>query len=130
MIKLSKYDIQWIKLIKGHYQEKYPFTGRWHNTLKPLFEKIYGWEPDKSYGDYLNVIFERLLDLHLKIKLDQSGSNIQLRNIFNAAFYKGISNDSELPIERAIHTLCGLIQFNQVIENDKPRYELNEKLIK
>jgi len=33
-------------------------------------------------------------------------TNLQLKDIFNAAFYKGISNDSELPIERAICTLC------------------------
>ena len=59
-----------------------------------------------------------------KIIHDQSGSNLQMRNIFEAAFYKGISNDQELPIERAIHQLCGTIQNNLVVEDGKNRYEL------
>jgi len=122
MIELTKYETQWIKLIKGHDQDKYPLTGYWHNTLKPLFVEIYGWDPDEdNYHGYLQCVFGELLEIYLKIQDDQSGSNKQLMDLFNAAFYKGISNDSELPIERTIHILCGLIRFNFVTYKDKPR---------
>lgn len=126
MIHLEKTEKQWIKLCKGHYKEKYPFTGSWVNNLKPLFTETYGWNPDEynNYYDYLNCIFNKLLDIHLKIQHDQSGSNLQLREIFSAAFYKSIGRTDDLPIERAISKLCGLIQFNTVIENGEPRYEL------
>lgn len=62
-IKLSNNDIQWIKLCKLHYKEQYPSNGEWTNTLKPLFIKIYGWNPDEdnNYHDYLNTMFDRLL---------------------------------------------------------------------
>lgn len=124
MIQLDKAEKQWIKLCKGHYKDKYPFTGRWVDNLKPLFAEIYWWNPDEdnNYHDYLNCIFNKLLDIHLKIQHDQSGSNMQLREIFSAAFYKSIVRTDELPIERAIAKLCGLIQMNTVYENGEPRY--------
>ena len=125
-IELTKYEKQWIKLCKGHYKEIYPYTGSWVKTLKPLFVEIYGWNPNhkKQYNDYLNVIFNKLLDIHLKITDDRSGNNVQLRGIFQAAFYKGISRNERRPIERAIAELCGLIQNNTVIEDGINRYEL------
>ena len=127
MITLTRIEKNWIKLCKGHFQEKYPFQGKWVNTLKPLFTTIYGWNPDEknNYDDYLNCIFNKFLEIHLKIIDDQSGTNLQLRNIFEAAFYKGICMDDNLPIERAISALCGLIQSNRVLEeNGEPRYKL------
>jgi len=94
--------------------------------MKPLFIEIYGWNPDEdnNYRDYLNCMFNKLLDIHLKIVHDQSGSNLQLRGIFSAAFHKGISRNQRKPIERAIAELCGLIQNNLVIDNGVNRYEL------
>ena len=126
MIHLEKTEKQWIKLCKGQLKERYPFTGQWVNTLKPLFTEIYGWNPDTdgNYNDYLVCIFNKLLDIHLKIAHDQSGSNIQLREIFGAAFFKSISRKDDLPIERAISQLCGLIQCNTVIEDKVLRYDL------
>lgn len=127
MISLDSNEKRWIKLCKGHYKEKYPFTGKWANNLKPLFTEIYCWNPDEdnNYNDFLNCIFNKLLDIHLKILDDRSGNNNQLRSIFNAAFSKSISRTDELPIERAIAELCGLIQCNTVInENGEHRYEL------
>jgi len=126
MIQLSKPEKQWIKLCKGHYKTKYPYRGEWTETMKPLFTEIYGWNPDEddNYRDYLNCIFNKLLEIHLKILDDKSGTNLQLRNIFEAAFYKGISSTQELPIERAIHALCGFIQNNLVIDEGETRYEL------
>jgi len=126
MINLTMFEKKWIKLCKGHYREKYPPTGSWVKTAKPLFTEIYGWNPDEdnNYRDYLNCLFNKLLEIHLKIIHDQSGTNLQLRNIFEAAFYKGISIDEDLPIERAIAALCGLIQNNLVIEDGVNRYEL------
>ncbi len=127
MINLEETDKQWIKLCKGHYQKEIPYRGSWVETLKPLFTKLYGWCPDEddNYSDYLNTMFYRLLELHLKIVDDKSGINIQMRGIFNAAFYKGINRTEELPIERSIAELCSLIQSNQVIEDNVQRYELD-----
>lgn len=126
MIELSNTDKRWIKLCKGHYKTQYPWQGEWVITIKPLFTELYGWNPDEdnNYHDYLNCLFNRLFDLYLKIQFDQSGHNQEIKNLFASSFYKTISNESELPIERAIHTLCGLIQFNQVIVDGKNRYEL------
>ena len=127
MIQLEYNDKLWIKLCKGHYKEKYPRTGKWTETLKPLFTELYAWNPDEdnNYPDYLNCIFNRLLDIYLKIADDHSGNNNQLRGVFSAAFYKSVSRMDELPIERAISELCGLISFNTVIDKNKQqRYEL------
>ena len=126
MIQLEKTDKQWIKFCKLHYGNKYQMKGPWVRRLKPLFTEIYGWNPDEdgNYRDYLNCIFNRLLELYLKIADDKSGSNYEMRSIFNAAFYKSVSRDEEEPIERAISELCGLIQNNQVIDNGVTRYEL------
>ncbi len=126
MIELTTAEKQIILLCKGHFQEKYPFTGKWVNTIKPLFTETYGWNPDENnqYYEYLGCVFNKLLDIQLKIIDDQSGSNLQLKNIFQASFSKSFSRTEDLPIERAISALCGLIQCNQVIENDVKRYDL------
>ena len=127
MIELSKTEKQWIRICKGHYKDKYPYKGEWTESLKPLFVEIYGWNPDEdnNYRDYLNCVFNKLLGILLKIVDDQSGTNLQLRGIFEAAFYKGISRNQDLPIERAIAELCGLIQNNTVVVDGENRYELN-----
>ncbi len=128
MIKLSDSEVKIIKLCKGHYQDIYPFTGKWANTLKPLFKELYGWNPDEddNYHDYLNTVFTKLLDIHLKIVDDQSGDNLQLKSIFGASFSKTISRTDDLPIERAISQLCGIIQSNRVVEdNGNERYKLD-----
>lgn len=116
-------------MCKGYYQEKYPFTGRWVNSLKPLFIEIYGYNPDEdeNYQSYLGCIFEKLFDIYLKIADDQSGCDLQLKELFIAAFYKSVSRDDEYPIERAISQLCGLIQSNSVYDNGIERYKLDEK---
>lgn len=127
LIVLNQYEKQWILLCKGQLKEKYPFKGRWHETLKPLFTEIYGWNPDEdnNYRDYLRGMFNKLLDIYLKIKDNWTIENGQLHEIFEAAFDKGISIDEELPIERAIHKLCGLIQCTTVVYPDgSKRFEL------
>jgi len=126
MIYLTKSEKDIIKLCKGHFENEYPFTGMWANTFKPLFKQIYGWNPDEdnNYADYLNCLFNKLLDIHLKIVDDKSGNNLQLREIFSAAFNKSIGRTDDLPIERAISQLCGLIQCNTVNDNGIIRYEL------
>ena len=126
MIQLDQYEKQWILLIKGKLQDKYPFKGRWIDTLKPLFIEIYGWNPDEdnNYHDYLRGIFNKLLDIQLKIKDEWIDPNMQLKEVFFSSFYKGITNNEELPIERAIVSLCGLIQCTSVINNGEKRFEL------
>lgn len=126
MIELDKYEKELILLCKLNLQDEYPLTGKWHETLKPWFTKIYGWNPDEdnNYRDYLRGMFNKLLDTYTKIQLDHSGSNALIKKVFSACFYKGISNDSELPIERGINALCSLIQNNRVFVDDVPRYDL------
>lgn len=127
MIILDQHEKELILICKGHFQEKYPFKGQWTETLKPIFKDYWGWDPDEdnNYNDYLRGAFNRLLDLYLKIKDDWTDCNGQLKDIFSAAFYKGICRDQELPIERAISTLCGLIQCNAVVDDQhNKRYKL------
>ena len=125
MIQLDKYEKDWILLIKGHYKDKYPLNAKnWTDSLKPMFEEVYGWSPTEFYDDYLRGMFNELLDIYLKIQLDQSGSNHQLKSIFGAAFNRDIIRDYKKPIERAIASLCGEIQCNQVIVDGVHRYKL------
>lgn len=126
-IQLSPQEIKWIKLCKLHYRddEKYKSKGReWTDTLKPMFNEIYGWTAEEHYKDFLHCMFNKLLEIHLKIKYDKSGYERQLELIFHASFYKSFVREQELPIERAISELCGLIQNNLVIENGVHRYYL------
>lgn len=127
-IQLDKTEKKIIKFCKGHYKEKYPFKGSWVESFKPLFLEIYGWDPDEdnNYHDYLTGLFGKLLELHLKIKYDRSGHEVQLKGIFSAAFSKSIVRTDDLPIERAISELCGLIQNNLVYsEETGQRYNLD-----
>lgn len=128
MIHLDKYEKQWILCIKGHLKEKYPLKGNFVQCLKPLFKDIYGWDPDEdnNYHDYLRGLFKKLLSIYLKIEDNQSGDPIHyISKIFEASFNKTISNDAELPIERAIIKLCGLIQSTSFLDHcGEPRYDL------
>ena len=126
-IQLDKYERQWILLCKGHFKDKYGTNAKnWIDSLRPLHAEIYQWGDSRDwYHDFLRCMFDVLLDLHLKIKLDNSGSERQLKEIFNASFSKGLARDNELPIERAISELCGQIQCNQVVENGVARYHLD-----
>ena len=124
-IELSEQERRWIKLIKGHYRVQYPYKGdEWTDVLKPMFNEIYGWAAEEYYRDFLNCIFNKLLEIHWKIKDDQSGHERQLLDIFSASFSKTISRRQELPIERAISELCSLIQCTTVIENGVNRFTL------
>lgn len=126
MITLTDSQKKVILFCKGHLTDKYPSLGYSHKILKPLFAEIFGWNPDEddNYRDYLQGAFNYLLDLYLKIACDKSGSNHELKELFGATFSKGISYDAELPIERSIDKLCGMIQCNLVVDNDVKRYEL------
>jgi len=70
-------------------------------------------------------MFNKLLEIHLKIKDDQSGSDLQLRNIFYASFNKQLSRNQEEPIERAIVELCALIQNTLHLRDGVRRYDLD-----
>ncbi len=125
LIELSEQERRWIKLLKGHYKKEYPYKGHeWTDVLKPMFNEVYGWTAEEHYQDFLNCMFNKLLEIHLKIKDEQSGYERQLGCIFSASFYKSISREQEQPIERAISELCGLIQCTTVIENEIPRFIL------
>ena len=123
MIILNKNEKRWILMCKGQLQAEFAFTGNWVNALKPLFEEIYGWSPDEdnNYQDYLRGMFNKLLDITLKIKDNWSDENGQLKEVFEATFYK----NNDLPIERAICSLVSIIQRTSVIDsNGNKRFEL------
>jgi len=130
MIELDKYEIKWIKFCKGHYKDQYRTNANnWVKSLKPLFKEIYAYDPDEFYQDYLNCMFHKLFDIYMKIKLDQSGTNVQLKEIIGAGFHKTISREYELPAERVIAELCGQIQCNTVFVDGVPRYCLDGETI-
>jgi len=126
LIEIDEGDRQWIKFCKLHFMDKYPLTGEWVLTIKPFFTERYGWNPDEgnNFESYLSVLFNRLLDVYLKIAEDKSGSNNMLKEIFSQVFYKRFHNDSDRPIIRGINSLCGLIQANTVIDGEILRYNL------
>lgn len=124
-IPLTKQEVDWIKLCKGHYKDKYKTNAKnWIDTLKPMFNEIYGWTAEEYPRDFLQCIFHKLLDIHIKIQRDQSGSNVQIKEIIGAGFEQTYKRDYETPIERCIAELCGQIQNNLVIENGVHRYYL------
>lgn len=128
-IELSEAEQKLIKLCKLHYESDARFANKhgWIEILKPMFVEIYGWNPDEdgNYNRFLGVIFSKLLDVHIKIQLDQSGSNRQLKDIFFSAFeVKKYIREEKEPIERAISELCGLIQGNPYKEYGVVRYKL------
>jgi hypothetical protein len=124
-IQLDATEIDWIKFCKGHYKDKYKTSATdWVNSLKPMFIEKYQWSPDDYYNDFLDCMFKRLLDIYLKIADDRSGNNVQLKEIIEAGFKKTWRREYELPIERVIAELCGMIQMNTVIEDGVERYKL------
>jgi len=130
MIELDKYEIRWIKLCKGHYTDLYRTNAsNWVETLKPMFREIYAYDPNEFYHDFLSCMFNKLLDIYLKIQNDHSGTNAHLKEIITAGFDKTFRREYELPAERVIAELCGQIQTNAVIEDGIMRYALEGETI-
>lgn len=124
MINLEDGEKQWIKLCKLHLIDKYPSKGSWVKTCKPLFEELYGWNPNIDIHSYRNILFNRLLGIYLKICHKDINSSIEY--MCSELFYKSITNTSKIPIERGIHVLCSLIQNTAYLDNDmNPRFELD-----
>ena len=129
MIQLSEAEKKFINLTKGQYQDVYPFKGSWVVTIKPLFEEIYGWNPNDDIRSYKNILFHKLLDIYFKIQNDGSGSHQELKGVFDVAFNKRFSRTERTSIDRAIAELCGILQCNQVIEDGVKRYNLDIKML-
>ena len=132
MIELRDFEKDLVKLTKGHYSSEkcniYPYKGNWHETIKPLFLKYYGWNPDEdnNYHDYLQCLFNVLFKLNNKISdASEEQKDHEIVNVFKSSFNKRISNDHELPIERAIQALCGMIQFSNLIKDGVMRFNLD-----
>ena len=125
MIKLTEAEVKFILACKGHFRNELPHKSNWTLTLKPIFKEFYGWYEGYSGNEYRNVLFQKLLDIYLKIQQDNSGFNYQLKSVFSAAFNRGIVRDQRQSIDRAINELCGLIQCNTVIEDGVKRYNLD-----
>ena len=116
-IELNANDVMWIKLFKGYSFDVYPFKESWIETIKPLFTKLYGWNPNTDNYYFLNCMFNRLFDIYIKIEHPEI-MNSSIKILFKCSHYKSISIDNELPIERAIIKLCGLIQGVEILNID------------
>lgn len=126
MIELKPIEKKLILIIKGHFQKEYPFCNNWSKTLAPFCIELFGWSADESnYHDYLRGIVHYLLKLHSKIEYNKSGDDLyHVHELLDVMSCKYVLYDDELPIERAISYLCGVIQNNPVIENEEKRYDL------
>ena len=129
LIKLTKTDKMWIKLMKNHYvdNEKYHVNASsWIDTLKPMFEEIYGYDPDKHIKDFRYCMSRRLFKLWYKIDPRMHQDNIDfkcdiLMQVHAVSFRRSIVRDYEEPVDRFIAELCGQIQCIQVIRRDGQR---------
>lgn len=119
MIELTKYEKQWIKHCKTA-QETDPIS-----SLKPLFKEIYGWDPDEHYDDFLDCMFRKLLDIYMKIQDDQSGNNVEIREIILSAIPGPIFKPRyEKPLERIVSELMSKICLTSVLKPREKRFEL------
>lgn len=130
MIQLTPAEVKWIKLCKNHYQKDMPKEAdkTWLTRLAWMFESQYGWSPEEFRNDFIGCIFNKLLDIWLKIEYDLSGNSNELRELFGAAFGTRIFHDKDTPpIERVINQLCSSIAFTTVIlEDGTHRFNLDE----
>jgi hypothetical protein len=146
MIELTDLDKKWIKLCKGHYDEKYGFMrnstkasdmdsfvkeGKWFNpvssidTLKPMYNELYLYDPEENPRDFIACMFHNLFDLYMKITEDRSSDHRELKEIFFATFEPYWLDKSEsTPIERAVTKLVSLIRLNTVFVDGVERYNL------
>ena len=124
LIELSEAEKILIKFTKMHYKEIYPTRYGWVEGLKPIHSEIYGWDADEHYRDFLRCMFQKLFDTYMKIRQDGSGHDWDIKKIFNAAFEQSPVRMDDLPIERAICELCGLLQSSVVVENGVQRFDL------
>jgi len=52
-----------------------------------MFDEIYDYNSKENNRIFINEIFSVLLDIFLKIQLDKSGYNLQLKEVFFSSFY-------------------------------------------
>jgi len=126
-IELTNTERGWIKLCKGHFKDKYPHSETWIDTIRLYYSEVYGNNlvpGTVEYPQYLDAIFNVLFGIYMKIKDDKSGIHAELRDLFKVTFNKTIIRSHDLPVERAISELCGLIQTTAVIVDGSERFEL------
>lgn len=121
-IHLSDFEIELLNRIKGWNSDKYPYAGEWIDTLKPLWYKHMGWNPDEWYKDYQVGLYDKLLTLYLKIYKDHSGNNILLKEIITDGLYPSIIRPQTEPYDRIIASLCGHLQIIEVYNNGIKRF--------
>lgn len=129
-IHLTDAELKIIKFCKMHYNKSNIYKTRhknptWVQSFMPLFEEIYGWSSRQHYNDFLGCVFNKLLEIQTKISDDQSGRNLQLNEVFQAAFQKSWRHPEKKPVERAIAQLASNIRHNIVrLKDGTKRYEL------
>lgn len=122
MIELNEIEKVFILAIKRHFH-KYLHDPKivdhsWNNYLQPLYMFFYNKMTYVTQEEYNYHIFKIIMDIYLKIGVDNSGCNHNLYSIFTAAFTEKSWRYSEAtPIERVISQVCGLIQSTSVFED-------------
>ena len=123
LIQLTQYEIDWIKVCKGHVAKDKNGIEKFMET----FKSHYGWGPDKIndeyYDDFLDGLFNSLLSVWFKIH--EGDMQHGLKQVFVAAHFGRFSQKELKPIERSIMELRSLIWNTQVIVDGNSRFKLD-----
>lgn len=89
--------------------------------LQLYYEDNFGIDPYENYHTFLSVIFKKLFQLYMKVRYWEGDKNGDLIELFNVVFgySKTIVRNQNLPSERAIEELFGMLQTIKVREKDE-----------
>lgn len=129
MIELDEIEKVFILAIKRHFdialRDPVLVDNPWNNYLKPLYLYFYNKLTYMTEEEYNYHLFKIVMDIYLKIGVDNSGGNHNLYSIFTAGFAKSWRYSEDTPIERVITQVCGLIQSTAVFDDQKgARFDL------
>jgi hypothetical protein len=124
-IELSDFEKILIKFCKGHYRDMFEERGRIYG-LKLIYKEFYALDAEEHPLSFRECMFNKLLDIWLKVIEDNSGSNVWLKRLFYNSFNKSFPNNNDLPVERTILELCSQISNTKLITDDRiQRYTLD-----
>ena len=122
-IELTKSEDRLVRLCKGRHPYKRSST-----VLELIFKhyrthyNTFGGTDEQVYKTAMSVMFSNLLNVYMLIREGKGYKYNDLETIFFASFGKSYARPQELPIERAIAQLYGLIQSTKVRDKIGSRY--------
>ena len=122
-IELTKSEARLVRLCKGRHPYKRSSTilelmFKYYKTYYNAFEST----DEQVYKTAMSVMFSNLLNVYMLIREGKGYKYNDLETIFSASFGKSYFRTQELPIERAIAQLYGLIQSTKVRDKIGSRY--------